>query len=52
MAAQHAQHHGAWNDLDRRVGRGLDIYSSCLTVEEYHALPTWQRWRTGPRNIP
>ncbi len=41
---QHAQHHGAWNDLDRRVGRGLDIYSSCLTVEEYHALPTWQRW--------
>jgi omega-6 fatty acid desaturase (delta-12 desaturase) len=40
---QHAHHHGAWNDLDRRVGRGVDIYSSCLTVEEYHALPTWQR---------
>ena len=40
---QHAQHHGAWNDLDRREGRGLDIYSSCLTVAEYHALPAWPR---------
>jgi acyl-lipid omega-6 desaturase (Delta-12 desaturase) len=40
---QHAHHHGAWNDLDRRVGGGVDIYSSCLTVQEYHALPTWQR---------
>ena len=35
---QHAQHHGAWNNLDRRQS-GADIYSSCLTVREYLALP-------------
>jgi omega-6 fatty acid desaturase (delta-12 desaturase) len=35
---QHARHHGTWNDLDRRQGRGLDIYSSCLTVAEYLTL--------------
>ena len=34
---QHAGHHGAWNDLDRRQS-GADIYSSCLTVAEYRAL--------------
>jgi omega-6 fatty acid desaturase (delta-12 desaturase) len=34
---QHAQHHGAWNNLDRRQS-GADIYSSCLTVWEYLAL--------------
>ena len=34
---QHAQHHAAWNDLDRRDA-GLDIYSSCLTVVEYQQL--------------
>lgn len=38
---QHAGHHGIWNDLDRRQS-GADIYSSCLTVEEYRAL--------GPRD--
>ncbi len=42
---QHAQHHGTWNDLDRREGRGSDIYSTCLTVEEYRALGTWARRR-------
>ncbi len=40
---QHAQHHGTWNDLDKRDGRGLDIYSSCLTVAEYNALGIWRR---------
>lgn len=39
---QHAGHHGIWNDLDRR-NSGADIYSSCLTVEEYEALGPWQR---------
>jgi omega-6 fatty acid desaturase (delta-12 desaturase) len=42
---QHAQHHGTWNDLDRRDGRGSDIYSTCLTVAEYQALSPWaRRW--------
>lgn len=39
---QHAGHHGAWNDLDRR-DTGVDIYSSCLTVDEYRALGSWRR---------
>jgi omega-6 fatty acid desaturase (delta-12 desaturase) len=34
---QHAGHHGVWNDLDRR-DRGVDIYSTCLTVTEYALL--------------
>jgi omega-6 fatty acid desaturase (delta-12 desaturase) len=37
----HSKHHSAWNDLDRRGCR--DIYSSCLTVDEYNALSTWRR---------
>ncbi len=39
---QHALHHGDWNNLDRSGG-GADIYSSCLTVQEYLALSPWQR---------
>ncbi len=39
---QHAHHHAAWNNLDRRGGR-FDIYSSCLTVAEYRALPPLRR---------
>ena len=39
----HAQHHGGWNDLDRRDASGLDIYSSCMTVDEYNALGSWKR---------
>jgi len=39
---QHAGHHGIWNDLDRRQS-GADIYSSCLTVAEYRALPPLRR---------
>ncbi|HEY8696252.1 MAG TPA: fatty acid desaturase [Rhizomicrobium sp.] len=33
---QHSQHHANWNNLDRRES-GADIYSACLTVEEYRA---------------
>lgn len=40
---QHAGHHGVWNDLDRRQS-GADIYSSCLTVDEYRALSPRRRW--------
>jgi omega-6 fatty acid desaturase (delta-12 desaturase) len=45
---QHAQHHGMWNNLDRRQS-GADIYSSCLTAREYLALsPSRQRlYRLG-----
>ena len=39
---QHALHHAVWNNLDRR-DRGLDIYSSCMTVHEYQALPPFRR---------
>jgi omega-6 fatty acid desaturase (delta-12 desaturase) len=38
---QHALHHANWNNLDR--AGGSDIYSACLTVEEYLALSRWQR---------
>ena len=41
---QHAGHHGTWNNLDRRWS-GVDIYSTCLTVEEYRALSPGQRWK-------
>lgn len=48
---QHAQHHGTWNDLDRREGRGSDIYSTCLTVAEYRALGPWaRRWQRFARH--
>ena len=39
---QHAGHHANWNNLDRRLS-GADIYSSCLTTAEYHALGPPQR---------
>lgn len=39
---QHAGHHAHWNDLDHRMS-GSDIYSTCLTVDEYRALPQWRR---------
>lgn len=41
---QHAQHHAAWNNLDTRPG-GIDMYSSCLTVREYHNLSRFERLR-------
>jgi omega-6 fatty acid desaturase (delta-12 desaturase) len=40
---QHGQHHACWNNLGRRSGSGSDIYSACLTVREYRALPRLQR---------
>jgi omega-6 fatty acid desaturase (delta-12 desaturase) len=40
---QHNQHHGNWNNLDRRES-GADIYSACLTVAEYQALSPWKRF--------
>jgi omega-6 fatty acid desaturase (delta-12 desaturase) len=46
---QHAGHHGIWNNLDRR-NTGVDIYSTCLTVEEYRALSPWaRRWHRFSR---
>jgi omega-6 fatty acid desaturase (delta-12 desaturase) len=39
---QHAGHHLHWNDLDNRQS-GADIYSTCLTVSEYHNLPPVKR---------
>lgn len=38
----HAGHHRMWNNLDRRES-GVDIYSSCMTVDEYRALGWWRR---------
>jgi omega-6 fatty acid desaturase (delta-12 desaturase) len=40
---QHARHHGSWNNLDQRAASGLDIYSSCMTVDEYRALGPFRR---------
>jgi omega-6 fatty acid desaturase (delta-12 desaturase) len=40
---QHAGHHANWNNLDRRES-GADIYSACLTVNEYKALTAWRRF--------
>lgn len=34
---QHANHHGCFNNLDRREP-GIDLYSNCATLREYHAL--------------
>ena len=39
---QHSQHHTNWNNLDRRES-GADIYSTCLTVDEYRERSPWQR---------
>ncbi len=39
---QHAGHHAIWNNLDRRE-TGVDIYSSCLTVDEFRSLSPWRR---------
>jgi omega-6 fatty acid desaturase (delta-12 desaturase) len=41
-ARQHSLHHGNWANLDRR--KGADLYSACLTVNEYRALSRWRRW--------
>jgi len=47
---QHAGHHREWNNLDRR-NSGADIYSFCLTVDEYRSLSPWRRrWYRFTRN--
>jgi omega-6 fatty acid desaturase (delta-12 desaturase) len=48
-ARQHSIHHGSWSNLDRR--KGADLYSACLTVNEYRALSRRQRFlHRLPRN--
>ncbi len=39
----HAQHHATWNNLDQR-DMTTDIYSTCLTVQEYEAMSPTKRW--------
>ena len=39
---QHANHHGCFNNLDRREP-GIDLYSGCATLQEYRALSPRQR---------
>jgi len=39
----HAQHHAMWNNLDQR-DMTTDIYSTCLTVQEYEAMSPSKRW--------
>ena len=39
---QHAAHHANWNNLDRRQS-GADIYSACLTTDEYGRMTLGQR---------
>lgn len=40
---QHNEHHGAFNNLDRR-GSGLDLYSTCATLREYQAFTPVKRF--------
>jgi omega-6 fatty acid desaturase (delta-12 desaturase) len=40
--SQHAGHHRIWNNLDQRMS-GADIYSSCLTTDEYRRLSARDR---------
>ena len=42
-ARQHSLHHGNWATIDPR--QGSDLYSACLTVDEYRALTPWRRAR-------
>ena len=39
---QHASHHSCFNNLDRREP-GVDLYSTCATLQEYQALPRMRR---------
>ena len=41
---QHANHHGCFNNLDRREP-GIDLYSTCTTLAEFEALPPGRRRR-------
>lgn len=40
---QHANHHATFNNLDRR-DTGIDLYSTCATLDEYLAMPVARRW--------
>ena len=40
----HGLHHANWNNLDNRDS-GIDIYSTCLTVDEYAALSRREQGR-------
>jgi omega-6 fatty acid desaturase (delta-12 desaturase) len=39
----HNAHHANWNNLDRQ-GSVADVYTVCLSVEEYRALGRWDRF--------
>ena len=39
----HNAHHSNWNNLDRQ-GSVADVYTVCLSVEEYRALTPWARF--------
>jgi omega-6 fatty acid desaturase (delta-12 desaturase) len=40
---QHAGHHSHWNNLDRRFS-GMDVYSGCLTIDEFRKMSPMHRW--------
>jgi omega-6 fatty acid desaturase (delta-12 desaturase) len=40
---QHNNHHACFNNLDRR-DTGIDIYSTCATVQEYRDLSPFRQW--------
>jgi omega-6 fatty acid desaturase (delta-12 desaturase) len=48
---QHGLHHAVWNNLDQR-DTGLDIYVTCITLEEYLALSRYGRWFYRLRQHP
>jgi acyl-lipid omega-6 desaturase (Delta-12 desaturase) len=48
----HARHHGSWNNLDRRAELGLDMYASCVTLDEYRELNRWQKYLSRLVNHP
>ncbi len=47
----HAQHHKQWNNLDTR-DMGTDIYSTCLTLDEYEAMSPWRQWMARTMRHP
>ena len=49
---QHSNHHACFNNLDHR-DTGIDLYSTCATVEEYRAKSWWRRvlYRTSRHPI-
>jgi omega-6 fatty acid desaturase (delta-12 desaturase) len=39
----HNAHHANWNNLDKQ-GSVADVYTVCLSIEEYRALSPWHRF--------